>query len=109
MLRPLVDRVFIITVESSKTTRFHGVRNLTCIVYEYRPETNREYITWTNALQNRCYMCIQGHVFYTLLYLHGSLIHLFHNSKVRVINSRVSGQCLNTIGQAEPFVSCRHT
>jgi len=27
-------------------------------VYEYLPKTT-EYITWTNALQNRCYMCNQ--------------------------------------------------
>jgi len=31
-----------------------------------------------------------GHVFYTL-------IHLFHNSIVRVMNPRVSGQCSYTI------------
>jgi len=38
-----------------------------------------------------------GHAFYTLLKLHDSLIHLFHNSTVRVMNSRVFGQCLYTI------------
>ena len=30
------------------------------IVYEYWPETT-EQITWTNALQNTGYMCIQWH------------------------------------------------
>jgi len=30
----------------------------TRIVYEYSPEA-MEYITRTNALQNRCYICIQ--------------------------------------------------
>ena len=38
-----------------------------------------------------------GHVLCTLLYQHDSLIHLFHNSTVHVINSRVPGQCLYTI------------
>jgi len=34
-----------------------------------------------------------GHVFYTLLSYHDNLIQLFHNSTVRLMNSRVSGQC----------------
>ena len=38
-----------------------------------------------------------GHVFYTLLYEHDNLIHLFYNSTFRVMNSRASGQCLYTI------------
>ena len=38
-----------------------------------------------------------GHVFYILLQLQDSLIRLFHKSTLRVINSRVSGQCLYTI------------
>ena len=44
-------------------------------IYEYLPETT-EYITWTNALHNRCYMCIQEHEINTL---------------------RVAGQCSLTI------------
>ena len=34
-----------------------------------------------------------GHVFYTLLYLKGNLIHIFHNSADRIMNPRESGQC----------------
>jgi len=33
----------------------------------------------------------------SILYCNNSLIHLFHNSSVCVINSRVSGQCFYTI------------
>ena len=36
------------------------------------------------------------HVFYTLFYQHDNLIHLFHNSAVRVMNSRVSMFVYNT-------------
>ena len=38
-----------------------------------------------------------GHVFYTLLKYHDTLIHIFHNSTVCVLNSGVSGQCVYTI------------
>ena len=38
-----------------------------------------------------------GHVFYTLMLKHDSLIHLFQNSTVRLLSFRVSGQCLYTI------------
>ena len=38
-----------------------------------------------------------GHVLYTLLQYYDSIIHLFHNSTVRVKKSPISGQCLYTI------------
>ena len=41
--------------------------------------------------------CIyHGHVFFTLVITFG-LIHLFYNSSVHVMNSRVSGQCVYII------------
>ena len=43
-------------------------------------------------------MCIQWtRVVYSVVKHRHSLIHLFHNSTVRVMNSRLSGQCLYTI------------
>jgi len=42
-----------------------------------------------------CDTCVyNGHMFYIIvIVIHDSLIHLFYNSTVRVMNSRVSGQC----------------
>jgi len=43
-------------------------------------------------------MCIQWtRVLYSIVITRQSIIHLFHNSTVCVMNSRVSGQCLYTI------------
>ena len=62
--------------------------------------------TWTNALQNRCYMCIQWtHALYSVV-ITNNLIHLFHKSADCVMNSRVSGQCSYTI---ETFYSLSET
>ena len=64
---------------------------LTCNVLEHWPNTS-ENITWTNALQNRWYMCIQWtRVLFSVVRTRQ------HNSIVCVMNSRVSGQCLYTI------------
>jgi len=43
-------------------------------------------------------MCIQWtRVLYSVVITYDSLIHIFHNSTVRAMYSRVSGQCLYTI------------
>ena len=57
-----------------------------------------------------CFTCIYNwHLFYTLLLLHGNLIHLFHNSAIRVMNLRAAGQCLYTIVASNNIINILRT
>jgi len=92
------------------------LRRYNCILYEnidqILPNKSHEpmhYKIGVTCLYN-------GHVFYThvITSCWRSLIQLFHNSSVRVMNSRVSGQCLYTILSiylpimSNPFWGPRH-
>ena len=61
------------------------------------PEVKHIYCMRTLTRYSRCNYKIgvtwvyNGQVFYSIvLYLHGNLLHLFHNATVRIMNSRVS-------------------
>ena len=53
-------------ISEIKTIVFYW--NSVLVLYENIDQIDSQLITWTNALQNRCFTCIyNGHVFYTLL------------------------------------------
>ena len=45
-------------INNNTVKQYSRLHVLSCSVWEHWPDTPK-YITWTNALQNRCYMCIQ--------------------------------------------------